>query len=96
MQDLRKRWPTLRNSFFHFLPNLKSLNLSGNGLHTVSVSAFGLPALETLDLSRNSMPTIGAVLVLVVEFKALFKIVQNFCLLKTLCSKYYKKNDRLF
>ena len=40
-------------------PNLKSLNLSGNGLHTVSVSAFGLPALETLDLSHNSMPTIG-------------------------------------
>ena len=39
-------------------PNLKSLNLSSNGLHTVSVSAFGLPALETLDVSRNSMPTI--------------------------------------
>ena len=78
MRDLRKRWPTLRNSFFNFLPNLKSLNLSGNGLHTVSVSAFGLPALETLDLSRNSMPTIGVFVVPVVEFKALFKIVQSF------------------
>ena len=40
-------------------PNLRSLNLSGNGLHTVSGSAFSLPALETLDLSRNQLPTVG-------------------------------------
>ena len=44
----------------------------------MSASAFGLPALETLDLSRNSMPTIGFFVVPVVEFKALFKIVQSF------------------
>jgi Leucine-rich repeat (LRR) protein len=37
-------------------PGLKSLNLSGNGLHTVSQSAFALPALQTLDLSRNKLP----------------------------------------
>ena len=40
-------------------PNLKSLNLSGNGLHTVSTSAFALPALESLDLSRNALPSAG-------------------------------------
>lgn len=40
-------------------PNLKSLNLSGNGLHTVSESAFGLPSLETLDVSRNSLSSVG-------------------------------------
>ena len=40
-------------------PSLKSLNLSGNGLHTVAGSAFGLPALETLDLSHNKLPTLG-------------------------------------
>ena len=40
-------------------PNLKSLNLSGNGLHTVAQSAFSLPALESLDLSRNGIPTVG-------------------------------------
>ena len=69
MHDLLIRWLTLHNSFFNFLSCLKSLNLSGNGLHTVSVSAFGLPALETLDLSRNSMPTIGVLVHSVVEFE---------------------------
>lgn len=39
-------------------PNLKSLNLSGNGLHTVSSSALGLPALESLDLSLNALSTV--------------------------------------
>ncbi|TRY70275.1 hypothetical protein TCAL_11549 [Tigriopus californicus] len=34
-------------------PSVKTLNLSGNAIHTVSAHAFGLPSLETLDMSDN-------------------------------------------
>lgn len=34
-------------------PSVKTLNLSGNAIHTVSAHAFGLPSLETLDVSDN-------------------------------------------
>lgn len=41
-------------------PSLRTLNLSGNALHTVSESALTLPALETLDLARNKLPVISS------------------------------------
>ncbi len=41
-------------------PSLKTLNLSGNDLHTVTANALSLPALETLDLSKNKLPIIGS------------------------------------
>ena len=41
--------------FFTGFPNLESLNLSCNVLHTVSDSAFNLPGLLTLDLSGNQL-----------------------------------------
>jgi len=40
---------------FSGFPTLKTLNLSSNSLHTISSSAFNLPALETIDLSRNQL-----------------------------------------
>merc|ERR1711894_809646 len=40
---------------FSGFPSLKVLNLSGNVLHTISMNAFSLPALETLDLSNNQL-----------------------------------------
>ena len=40
---------------FTGLPNLNSLNLSHNVLHTISDSAFTLPSLLTLDLSGNQL-----------------------------------------
>ena len=40
-------------------PSLKMLNMSGNDLHTVASNGFSLPALETLDLSKNKLPMIG-------------------------------------
>ena len=43
---------------FSGFPNLKTLNLSGNVLHTISDNAFTLPSLETLDLSRNQLGVI--------------------------------------
>ena len=40
---------------FAGFPALKTLNMSGNVLHTISSNAFTLPALQTLDLSRNQL-----------------------------------------
>ena len=39
-------------------PNLKTLNLSCNVLHTISQNALTLPQLETLDLSQNQLGVI--------------------------------------
>ena len=38
---------------FSGFPSLKTLNLSHNVIHTMAATAFSLPALQTLDLSRN-------------------------------------------
>ena len=43
---------------FSGFPSLKTLNLSGNVLHTIAANAFSLPALETLDLARNQLGVI--------------------------------------
>ena len=43
---------------FTGFPHLKTLNLSGNVLHTISENAFNLPRLQTLDLSRNQLEVV--------------------------------------
>lgn len=56
----------LSNNHLHVLhpyvltgfPSLKTLNLSGNALHTVARGAMTLPALQTLDMSRNALEVV--------------------------------------